>query len=164
MTISIRYLKVVLVAFIALLCLMYAAQNVANLSVAYQFVASATSHAEHTAYPASFGPALDSPILVWAALAVIIVLEVAAGLLAAWGAWALWSARRATAEVFNAAKAGATLGAGVALVVWFGLFTTLGGAYFQMWQTPLGGASLGGAFQYVTQIGIVILFVNLPDR
>ena len=27
-----------------------------------------------------------------------------------------------------------------------------------------GAGSLGGAFQYVTQIGVVLLFVNLKDR
>lgn len=159
-----RYVKIALVAFISLLCLMYAAQNVANLQAAYFFVSTATSMAGHEAYPASFGPGLSSPTLAWITLAIIIAGEVAAGVVAARGAWALWAARGGTAEQFNAAKYLANLGGGLALLVWFGLFTVIGGAYFQMWQTELGAGSLGGAFQYVTQIGVVLLFVNLKDR
>jgi len=160
---AIRYVKVALVAFISLMCLMYAAQNVVNLQAAHFFVSSATSMAGHEAYPASFGPALQSPGIAWLLLAVIVTLETAAGLLAARGAWDLWRARAGNAEAFNAAKGYAMLGGGLALVVWFGFFTAIGGAYFQMWQTELGRGALGGAFQYATQIGIVLLFVNATD-
>ena len=159
----IRYLKIALVAFVSLLCLLYAAQNVVNLQAAYGFVYAALSMADHAVYPDSLGPAITVSVLVWAALVFIIALEFAAGLVAAKGAWDLWSARNAPAAVFNGAKTYAVLGCGLGIVVWFGLFTTLGGAYFQMWQTQLGGASLQGAFQYVTQIGIVLLFVNMAD-
>lgn len=160
----IRYLKIVLVVFVSLLCLLYAAQNVVNLRAAYGFVYAVFSMADHGVYPASLGPAITSPALVWLALAVIIALEFAAGLLAARGAWDLWAARHAPAEVFNGAKTWALLGCGLGVVVWFGLFTTLGGAWFQMWQTELGSGSLQGAFQYTMQIGLVLLFVNMADR
>lgn len=160
---AIRYLKIVLVVFVALLGVMYAAQNVVNLDEAYTFVMSAVGMRDHTAYPSAFGPALHSPVLVWAALAIIILAEFAAGLLAAKGAWDLWAARNASAATFNAAKTCAVLGCGGALVIWFGLFTVVGGAYFQMWQTALGGASLAGAFQCAAQAGIVLLFVNMTD-
>lgn len=161
---AIRYVKVALVAFVSLMCLMYATQNVVNLQAAHFFVSSAASMAGHEAYPASFGPALESPALAWLVLAVIIAAEISAGLLAARGAWDLWRARTADAATFNAAKGYAMLGGGVALVVWFGFFTAIGGAYFQMWQTDLGRGALGGAFQYATQIGVVLLFVNTKDR
>jgi predicted small integral membrane protein len=55
------------------------------------------------------------------------------------------------------------LGCGIGLVVWMGLFGVVGGAYFQMWQTPAGSASLGGAFQYQAMCAFVLLFVNMPD-
>jgi len=160
---AIRYLKIMLVIFVALLCVTYAAQNVANLDKAYTFVASAAGMQDHAAYPSSFGPAVRTAPLVWAALTVIILGEFAAGLLAAKGVWDLWAARRAPAAGFNAAKTYALLGCGGALLVWFGLFGAIGGAYFQMWQTPLGSASLEGAFQFAAQIGIVMLFVNMAD-
>lgn len=161
---AIRYVKIALVAFVSLMCLMYAAQNIVNLQAAHFFVTSATGMTGHEAYPSSFGPALTSPALAWLVLAVIIALEITAGLLAAKGAWDLWGARGGTAEAFNAAKGVAMLGGGVALVVWFGFFAVIGGAYFQMWQTQLGGGALSGAFQYAAQIGVVLLFVNSADR
>jgi predicted small integral membrane protein len=134
--VTIRYLKIVLVVFVSLLCLLYATQNVVNLQAAHGFVSAALSMAEHVAYPAAFGPAITSPALVWVALTVIILSEFAAGL----------------------------LGCGVGIIVWFGFFTVIGGAYFQMWQTQLGSASLQGAFQYTMTIGVVLLFLNQPDR
>jgi len=162
--VPVRYLKIVLVGFVSLMCLMYATQNVVNLDAAYGFVASATSSADHRAYPSSFGPALSAPALIWSSLAIIIGLEYAAGLLAAKGFWDLWSARGAPAESFNRAKTYAILGAGMAVVVWFGLFAVVGGAYFQMWQTQLGSAALDGAFQFATQCSLVLLFINMTDR
>ncbi len=161
---AIRYLKTVLVAFVSLLCLMYAMQNLVNLSAAYTFVANAVSMQDHAAYPSAFGPAIHSPVLIWAALAVIVLGEFAAGLLAAKGSWDLWVARRAPTVEFNSAKTFAVLGCGIALIVWFGMFTVVGGAYFQMWQTALGGGSLDGAFQIVGQTGIVLLFVSMADN
>ncbi|MGM0481805.1 MAG: hypothetical protein ACQEQZ_07735 [Pseudomonadota bacterium] len=43
------------------------------------------------------------------------------------------------------------------------LFTVFGGAFFQMWQTEIGAASLQGSFQYLGSIALVTLFVSLPD-
>lgn len=160
----IRYLKIDLVIFISLMCLFYATQNVVNLESAYQFVAAVATMDGHAAYPASFGPAITSPALIWTMLAFIILLEYSAGVLAARGAWDLWKSRKSSAAEFNAAKTYANLGGGVALIVWFGLFTAIGGSYFQMWQTELGGASLQGSFQFTVSIGIVLLFVNMAEQ
>lgn len=160
---AIRYLKAVLVAFVALLSLMYATQNLVNLEQAYQAVAYAVGMQEHGVYPRAFGPAFAHPALVWTSLGVIVALEYAAGLAAAKGAWDLWSARRARASDFNAAKTYAVLGPGLGMVVWFGLFGVVGGAYFQMWQTQAGALSLEGAFQYAGSCALVLLFVNMTD-
>ncbi len=160
---AIRTLKIVLVVFVALLGLLYAVQNLANLDVAYQFVASVVGEEDHVLYPSSVGFAVQSPALIWAILAIIITGELAVGLLSAKGAWDLWRERNADAAQFNAAKTYALLGAGMAMIVWFGLFIVLAGAYFQMWQTEIGQASLAGSFQNVGASGIVLLFVNIAD-
>jgi predicted small integral membrane protein len=97
-------------------------------------------------------------------LTIIILLEYSAGALAAKGAWDLCKSRKSSAGEFNAAKSYANLGGGIALLVWFGLFTAIGGSYFQMWQTELGGASLQGSFQFTASIGIVLLFVNMSEQ
>ncbi|MEQ8207691.1 MAG: DUF2165 family protein, partial [Woeseia sp.] len=73
-------------------------------------------------------------------------------------------ARRGDAAAFNGAKTFAIAGCGVALIVWFGLFNVVGGAYFQMWQTQLGAASLAGAFQYSVLNGLVLLIIQSADE
>ena len=158
-----RLLKFSLMVFVSLLCLMYAAQNLVNLTPAYSFVISVISMTDHTAYPTSFGPALGGSFLTWLILALIIGLELLAGLLAAKGSIDMWNARHESAAEFNASKNYGLMGCAVALLVWFGLFSTIGGAYFQMWQTPLGTAALQGAFQYSVLIGMTWLIVNTPD-
>jgi predicted small integral membrane protein len=161
---NIRLLKVILVISIALLCLFYAAQNVVNIGVAKAVVGTVMSMEGHDYYPASFGPAVTSPLLIAMTTWLIIALEIAAGVLAAWGAWDMWKERKSDAFVFNASKKRALLGTGIGVFVWLGLFGAIGGAYFQMWQTDLGSMSLEGAFQYTMMCGLVLLFVNQPDE
>lgn len=160
---AVRYLKIVLLVFIALLCLMYAGQNLANLDAAYQAVAYVLRMDDHSVYPAAFGPAIHSPALAWLALAMIIATEAGAGIVTAKGCWDLWAARSTPAAIFNARKSWALLGCGLGLVVWLGFFSVIGGAYFQMWQTQAGALSLQGAFQYLAICAFVLLFVNSAD-
>ncbi|GAA4854955.1 DUF2165 family protein [Luteimonas vadosa] len=160
---AIRLLKVVLLALVALLALLYAAQNVANLDAALQAVAYVLRMDDHAVYPDTVGVAIDSPAVAALALSVIIAGEMAAGLFAAKGAWDLWAARSDAPAAFQAAKTWGLLGCGLGLVVWMGLFAVVGGAFFQMWQTPAGSASLAGAFQYASLCAFVLLFVNMPD-
>ena len=160
---AIRYLKITLVVIISLLCLVYASQNVANLDAAFQAFAYVTGMADHTVYPSTFGTAIQTPALVWAALAIVVFCEYAAGLLAAKGAWDLWAARKAPATQFNSAKTFALLGCGMGIVVWLGFFGVVAGAYFQMWQTEIGRGSLESAFQFFGSCAIVFLIVNTVD-
>ena len=160
---AIRYLKIVFVMFISLLCLFYAGQNVANLEACYQAFAYVMSMADHQAYPDSFFPAIQNPALIWLTLVLIVTLEFAAGLLAAKGAWDLWNVRQSPAATFNATKTFALIGCGMGIVVWLGLFTVFGGALFQMWQTPIGAGSLEGSFQFFMACGLVFIIVNLDD-
>ena len=159
-----RYLKMVLAIFIALFCLFYATQNLFNLPAAHWFVSTMLGMEGHEAYPAHFGPAITSPTLAWIALWIIIALEFLAGLLALKGAWDLWAARKGTAAQFQAAKRCVMNSVGVALLIWFGLFGAIGGAYLQMWQTEAGTGALQGAFWYMASIGIVALYINLAEQ
>ncbi|MDH3914565.1 MAG: DUF2165 domain-containing protein [Chromatiales bacterium] len=160
----IRFLKISLVGFVAFFCLMYAAQNLVNLQPAYGFVAAMVGMVDHVVYPSHVGPSVHSPALVWLMLGIIILLELTAGVLAAKGAVDLWRSRQASAEIFNEAKKFAVLGAGLAVVIWFGIFSAIGGAYFQMWQTELGTGALQGAFWYSMQNGLIMLVVLTPYR
>ena len=81
-----------------------AGQNITNLEACYQAFAYVMSNTEHTVYPASFGPSITSPVLIWLTLTMVVGFEFLAGLLAARGAWDMWSARSAQASPFNASK------------------------------------------------------------
>ena len=160
----IRIAKIILVALVGLQALFYALNNIANWTAAKGFVAGVLPMAGHEAYPEAFGPAITSPGLQLAALVIIVALELTIPVLAAKGVWDMAKARKANATAFNEAKSFALMACFMTLFVWFGLFMVLGSAYFQMWQTPLGGAAANGAFQYAAIGALVAIFVNQPDN
>ena len=97
------------------------------------------------------------------AYAGIILWETVAGVLCAWGAGRLWLARRAAGAAFQAAKATAILGLTVSLLLWFGAFITVGGAWVLMWQSSVWNGQ-AAAFRMFACLGIVLLFLNQPDE
>jgi predicted small integral membrane protein len=158
-----RALKVVLVASSSVFCLFYAVQNLFNLGPAFGFVQLMVGMEGHEAYPGHFGPAIHSPLIIWLMLAIIIVLEFAAGALAGKGAINLWQARNGSSEDFNNAKTYALAGTALAVFIWFGIFSAIGGAYFQMWQTEAGNSVLDQSFRFSLQHGLVWLIVRAKD-
>ena len=119
--------------------------------------------ADHVAYPNHFGPAITSPALVWIMLFIIIGGELLAGVLAARGALSMWGARKADAETFNASKTHAYAACGIAILVWFGIFSAFGGAYFQMWQTAAGETPLMHASTFSIQFAALWVVLALKD-
>jgi predicted small integral membrane protein len=158
-----RLIKISLATFAALFCIFYAVQNIVNLQAAHGFVVYVASMVDHTAYPAHIGPPVTAPALTWTILWIIIALEMAAGLLAAKGAYDMCRARNASADDFNAAKSFAIAGCGVAVLVWFGLFGAIAGPYFQMWQTEAGLNALRDASLFSIQHGVVLMILAMKD-
>lgn len=159
----IRFIKILMAASVALLCLFYALQNIWNLEAATWFVSYTTGMEGHEKYPGHFGPAVTSSALHSVMLWIIIALEITAGLLAAKGTLDLFKARNGSADEFNAAKTYAIAGCGVGILVWFGLFSAIAGAYFQIWQTEAGGGALGNASFFSVQLGIIWLLISQKD-
>lgn len=159
----IRFIKIFMAASVALFCLMYALQNVWNLEAASWFVSYTTGMEGHEKYPSHFGPAVTSSALHGIMLWIIIALEVTAGALAGKGAFDLFKARNGSADEFNGAKTYAIAGCGVGILVWFGLFSAIGGTYFQMWQTEAGGGALGNASIFSVQLGVIWLLISQKD-
>lgn len=160
---AVRYLKAAFVFFIGFMALVYALQNIVNIKAAYAVVGAVLGMDNHEYYASSLGPAITGSALVWLAVATIILSEITAGVLALIGSWKLWQARHASAEAFNGAKTFALLGCGLGVIVWMGFFGSVGGAWFQMWQTELGAMSLDGAFQYAVYCALTLIFVNMKD-
>ncbi|MFC0445205.1 DUF2165 family protein [Pseudidiomarina halophila] len=160
---TLRWIKVLLVLSMGVMCLFYALQNLANLEAAYYFVASVFTMADHEYYPNTFAFAVNNEILIQVSTWVIILLEMLAGLLFLFATWQLIQQRNAPAEIFQKAKSMTFIAAGVATLVWFGLFHAIGGAFFQMWQTPLGDSAFKGSFTYFASILLITFFVNLRE-
>ena len=159
----IRTIKIALAAFAALFCIFYALQNMMNLGPAEWFVGTMSGMEGHEAYPNTFGFAVSSPALVKLMLWIIILLELAAGVLAGKGAWDMFAARNGSSDDFNTAKNYALAGTALAVAIWFGIFGALGGAFFQMWQVEAGVNALRDAGMFSLQHGVVFLMIRSDD-
>jgi len=158
-----RYLKIVFVALISLLCLFYGTQNVVNIEACYQAFAYVLGAVDHQIYSHQVIPAIENSAVIWLTLVIVVGLEFAAGLCAAKGAWDLWSARNAPANEFNGAKTYALIGCGLGIVIWLGFFAVFGGALFIMWQTDVGRGSLQNANQFFAACAIIFMIVSMRD-
>lgn len=159
-----RIIKAALVAVIGFHALIYALQNVANLEAAHASLAYVMSGADNAAYPDTLFFKSDNPTLAWLALAIVLLGEFTTAFFGLKGGWDLFGARKGDAESFHAAKRTSVYAAGFALLTWFGLFMTIGSAFFQMWQTQVGDGSLKGAFMFAMASVVTVLFVyHTPD-
>lgn len=148
-----------LVAFLALMHMIYAIQNLLNLEPAHGAVAAALGQADAPVYPRSLVPPVRSPLMIWTALVVIIAAQLIAGAALAAGSLQMFLASTGSAADFAAATEWALIGCSVALLIWFGLFLTIGAALFQMWQTPLGQGAMGDAFRNGVFAGMLMLIL-----
>lgn len=158
-----RHLKIMCTAMLGVMALLYLLHNLVNLAQAHGAFLYVLGLKDHSAYPVNLLPALG-PGGAWLVAAVTFVLEGFAAIALLWGAWAMLRSRNAEPAMFDRASDAAKLGAGAALLVWFGMFAVFGGAGYQMWQTELGSGSLGDAFTFWSFAFLLLLYLNQPDR
>lgn len=154
----IRYLKVLLVAMVALWGLIGFMGNLAELDVAYEAVYSVTTM---PAFEAGEGPpwATDSPIVIWLGVAWIVLGKLVAVLFCGWGAIAMLRTIRADPVRFKEAKRWAVLGCGLALAVLFGGFIVIGEMFYLMFMDPGSERAAAAAFRYGGFIALIMIFV-----
>ena len=160
---AIRYLKIVLVTLVGLQGLLYLAGNLANWSVGLQTVGYVLGMEGHEVYGNHIFPSVTHPAIVTSAFVIILSGEFLVGALCLKGAWNLWCVRQDSTAVFNASKTYAILGAGMAMIVWFGGLIVIGGSLFQMWQTQIGAGSIDDSFVFAAMGGLVLVIVSGPD-
>lgn len=158
----IRAAKVLLVLLIGLCALLIGLDNIIDYGTNYAFVQHVMSM--DTIFPTSTltWRAITSPLLHHLAYALIIAAELLTGLICIVGARRLWRARAARAQHFNAAKDLATIGLTLGFTLWFFGFMTVGGEWFQMWQSQAWNGQQA-AFRFIVCIGLVLLFLNQRD-
>jgi predicted small integral membrane protein len=158
----VRLSKALLVALIGLLLALVGVDNVLDYGINLVFVQHVMAMDTVFANTTLTWRAITQPVLQHGAFALIIASELLSGVLCILGALRLWNARAASAPDFNAAKdlAVAGLVCGFALML-FG-FLTLGGEWFQMWQSQTWNAQ-ASAFRFLAAIGLVLIFLNQRD-
>ena len=114
-----REIKALMVACLALYPLMVAFGNITDREANFVFLQHVMSM--DTTFPDNplMYRAVTSPTLQRLAYALIIAFEALCGLALAWGAIALWRARRASAAQFAAAKLWTAIGGFLGFLVWF---------------------------------------------
>ncbi|CAN1722447.1 DUF2165 domain-containing protein [Hyphomicrobium sp. 1Nfss2.1] len=158
----VRYAKVLLVVMIGIFSLLVGLDNIIDYGTNYAFVQHVMSM--DTIFPTSTltWRAITNPTLYHLGYALIIAAELLAGILCLLGARKLWHARAASAPAFNAAKDVAIAGLVTGFALWFFGFMTVGGEWFQMWQSQTWNGQQA-ALRFITCIGLVLLFLNQKD-
>lgn len=158
-----RASKALLVALVGVFSLLVGVDNIIDYGTNYAFV-------EHVMEMDTVFPdttltwrAITNDVLNHAAYALIISVEILTGLLCISGALRLWNMRAQSAARFNAAKGLATAGLVCGFALWFFGFLTVGGEWFQMWQSKTWNGE-DAAFRFVACIGIVLVFLNQADE
>jgi predicted small integral membrane protein len=159
----IQYLKIILVALIALWGLIGGLNNLADFDPGSPPVARVLSM-EDTFSGGNMWRATSNSVLIFIGFASIFIPKLACAALCGIGAWQMWQSRNGSAEVFNQSKKYAILGAGIALVMLFGGFIVVANEFFLMWQYEFGQRVSQQAFRLFGSIGLILLFVQSPDQ
>ncbi len=158
----VRLSKALLVLMVGLFSLLVGADNIVDYGTNYAFVEHVM--AMDTIFPNSTltWRSITNVTLNEIAYALIIAGELLTGLLCVAGAFRLWRARDRLAADYNAAKDVAVAGLVCGLALWFFGFLTVGGEWFQMWQSKTWNGE-EAAFRFVTCIGLVLIFLSQRD-
>lgn len=158
----IRLAKAVLVLQIGLFALLVGVDNIIDYNSNFEFVQHVMSM--DTTFPdnALMGRAITDPALHHLAYALIIATEIVTGLLCIVGAAWLFRHISATSVRFQQAKSLAVCGLTLGFTLWFFGFLTIGGEWFQMWQSEKWNGQQA-AFRFIACIGVVLTILLLPD-
>lgn len=160
--VTVRVVKAVLVAAVALFALLVALNNVLDYDSNFQFVRHVLSMDSTFEGNALMWRALQAPWTHHAAYALIIAAEAATGALCAGGAWSLLRNRHAGAVAFARSKELATVGLALGVLLWFTGFLTIGAEWFLMWQSPDWNGQQA-AFRFAMILLAVLIFLHQPE-
>jgi len=153
-----HWIKIILVASVALFASLVAINNVIDYNSNYQFVKHVL--AMDTTFEGNqlMWRAISSPIMYHLFYFVIIAAEFAVAILCWLGCFYMLKANKHLSDN-NKGIAIASWGLTVGIVLWFTGFMTIGGEWFLMWQSDIWNGQQA-AFRIVTYFGIVLLFIN----
>jgi predicted small integral membrane protein len=159
---TLRAAKILLVFAVALLYSFVVFNNLTDYNSNFQFVRHVLMM--DSTFPGNHGMwrAMNSPTVHTIFYLAIIAWEFVTMILCWWGAVRLACALRGTPAAFHQAKRIAVAGLTLSLLMWLVAFLSVGGEWFLMWQSKTWNGQ-EAAFRNFAVIGIVLLFVALPD-
>jgi predicted small integral membrane protein len=159
----IRFSKTILIAALALFFAIVAFNNVTDYGSNFSFVQHVLGM--DTTFPGNTlkWRAITTPWVHHVFYAGIIACETTISVLLAIGAWKLWLARSATSAEFQQAKAIATAGLTLSLLLWFGAFLTIGGEWFVMWQSQIWNGQTAAARMFEVT-GVILIYLSLKEE
>jgi predicted small integral membrane protein len=158
-----RICKAVVVLGVAACYTLLVFNNITDYGSNYQFVRHVLLM--DTTFPGnhSMWRAIHSPAAHAAFYLSIIAWEFLTMALCWWGGIRLLKTRRGTMPEFIRARSLAVSGLVLGLMMWLFAFLTIGGEWFLMWQSPTWNGQ-EAAFRMFTVLGLVLLFLVLPER
>lgn len=157
-----RYAKTLLAAALALYLTVVVFTNITNYGFNFEFVKRVMSMDTTIPGNRDLWRAVTSPVLHHVFYVAIIAWEALGAILLWAGAYKLWRAIGAGASEFNRCKSLATAGLTLALLLWIVAFVTVGGEWFEMFESKTWNAQ-ATALQLIAMNGIVLVFLTLPD-
>lgn len=158
----VRLSKALLVLLMGLFALLVGVDNLLDYGTNFAFVTHVMSMDSLFKGTTLTTRAITSPVMHHIAYALIIAVELATGALCVGGALRLWQVRAESAATFNAAKDLAVAGLVCGFALYFFGFLTIGGEWFQMWQSQSWNGQ-PSAFRFLASFGLVLIFLNQRD-
>jgi predicted small integral membrane protein len=157
-----RAAKTSLVFAVALFYTLVVFNNLSDYDSNYQFIRHVLMM--DSTFPGNHGiwRAVNSPAVHTIFYVAIIAWESLTMILCWWGAVRLVRAMRETATAFHLAKRVAIVGLTLSMLMWLVAFLTIGAEWFLMWQSKTWNGQ-EAAFRMFTVVGIVLLFLALPE-
>lgn len=158
----VRLGKALLVFLMGVFMLLIGADNIVDYSTNFEFVRHVL--AMDTLFPDSSltWRAITDPSLQHAAYALIIAAELLGGILCVAGAQSLHGAATQPAVKFNRAKGFAVAGLVIVFALYFFGFLTVGGEWFQMWQSAHWNGQ-AQAFRIAAIAALLLVFLCQTD-
>jgi len=159
---TLRRVKTLLVAGVALLYTLVVFNNITDYGSNYEFVRHVMMM--DTTFPGNHGMwrAIQSPALHTAFYVSIIAWEFATMILCWWGAARMALAVHAPVAAFHQAKRLSIAALTLGLLQWLVAFLAVGAEWFLMWQSREWNGQEPGLRMF-TVLGIVLLLVTQPD-
>jgi predicted small integral membrane protein len=157
-----RSTKILLLAAIALFYTLVVLNNVTDFDSNYEFVRHVLSM--DTTFPGNkaMWRAMDAPL--WHLLFYwgIIGWEAVTMVVAWWGAWCLFKARKGSVTAFEGAKRVGMTALTLSMLMWLVAFLTVGAEWFLMWQSKEWNGQ-DAAFRMFVVVGVVMLVLIQRD-